>query len=43
MLLEILNLVHVKEQFCTSKHGSGFLLVEGSDVGFKILDVSVDV
>ena len=43
MLLEVLDLVHVKEKFCPSKHGSGFLFVEGSDVGFQILDVSVDV
>jgi hypothetical protein len=43
VLLEVLDLVHVKEKFCPSKHGSGFLFVEGSDVGFQILDVSVDV
>ena len=43
LLLEILDLVHFKEQFCPSKHGSGFLLVEGSNVGLKILDGSVNI
>lgn len=43
MLLEILDFVHVKKKFRPSKHGSGFLFVECSDVGFEILDVSVDV
>ena len=43
MLLEVLELAHVEEQFRPSKHGSGLLLVEGSDVGLQILDVSVNI